>query len=185
MAPRSARGSVSVMAAKIEPKIATIEKPVEWSVFEEAGDDVLARFREDLRDIGMNLDLFQSRVGDLLGIPFPRIALPVGKQNATPLDLEETASEYKVHVNLPGVRKELVGLKFLDQTLEIEAESKEEKEMGKNFVLRERKENKFYRRLGFPMPVAPEKADAKLDHGVLTVTVPKLKPAKEVRLRLQ
>jgi HSP20 family protein len=173
------------MAAKIESKTTAIEKATDWGMLEEAGENVLQRFREDLKDIGSDLDMFKSRMAELLGTPMPRMMLPTWKPTVTPLDVEDTSISYKVHMSLPGVPKEFVEIKFLDQVLEIDAESKSMKESEeKNYVLRERNETEYHRRLSFPMPVLPEKADAKLEHGVLTVTVPKLKPAKEVRLKL-
>ena len=176
--------SGEAMAAKVEPKT-IVEKPSDWSMIEAAGDNILERFREDMREIGVDLELFQSRMENLIGIPLPRVYLPTPKGMATPLDIEETPTDYLVHMNLPGVPKELIGIKFHDQSLEIEAEAKAVKETEKkHYVLHERRETEYYRRLNFPMPVAPEKTEAKLEHGVLTVTVPKLKPAKELRVPL-
>ncbi len=176
------------MAAKIEPKTRTLARPTDWNMIEAAGENMLDRFRQDLRDIGLEIDLFPSRMGNLWGVPFPRMTLPTWttwKEVTTPLDLEDMGTGYQVRMNLPGVPKELVGIKFLDQTLEIEAETKAVKETEKkNYVLHERKEAEFYRRVNFPTPIAPEKAEAKLDHGVLSVTVPKLKPAKELKVPL-
>jgi HSP20 family protein len=172
------------MAAKVEPKH-IVERPSDWNMIEAAGENMLERFRDDLRDIGLDLELFQGRMENLMGMPFPRVFLPTMKGMATPLDIEETPTDYLVRMNLPGVPKELVGIRFRDQTLEIEAEAKAVKETEKkHYVLHERRETEYHRRLNFPMPVAPEKTEAKLEHGVLTVSVPKLKPAKELRVPL-
>jgi HSP20 family protein len=171
------------METKIETKAKAIEEPADWSTIEAAGEDLLERFREDLREIGLDLELFENRMGSLAAFPLPRLAFPALKGTASPLDLEETATNYQVRVNMPGVPKELVGIKFHDQTLDVEAEMKEAKETEKrSYVLRERRATEYHRRVSFPTPVTPEKAEAKLEHGVLTVTVPKVKPAKELRV---
>lgn len=172
------------MEATPTPKVSLRERPMDWSIIEAAGDNVLDRFRDDLRDIGLDIELFESRMGNYLRTPTPRLIPPILKAGImAPLDIEDKGTSFEVRMNLPGIPKELVGIKFSDQTLEIEAETKAVKETErKNYVIRERLENEYHRRVNFPTPVAPEKTEAKLDHGVLVVNVPKLKPAKELRV---
>lgn len=178
------------MEARTTPTTRHIERPLELGLVETAGENILERFRQDLRDIGLDIELFENRMGNLLRTPLPRLTAPVWREawretGVAPLDLEDTGTSYQVCMNLPGVPKELVGIKFFDQTLEIEAETKSTKETErKSYVLRERKEAAYHRRIDFPTPVAPEKAEAKLDHGVLVVNVPKVKPAKELRVNV-
>lgn len=172
------------MEARTTPTTRHLERPLETSLVETAGENILERFRQNLHDIGLDIELFENRVGNMLRSPIPGRPL-WREETVAPLDVEDTGTNYHVRMNLPGVPKELVGIKFYDQTLEIEAESKATKETErKNYVLRERKETSYHRRLDFPTPVAPEKAEAKLDHGVLVVSVPKVKPAKELRVNL-
>jgi HSP20 family protein len=174
------------MQARAEPETKTLERPEEWNVIETAGENVLERFREDLRDIELDLELFENRVGNLVTPTMPRLPMLLRKGYLTPLDIEDTKTSYNVRMNLPGVPKDLIEVHFLDQTLEIEAESKVIKESeSKKFVLHERRDVQHHRRVDFPSPIAPEKAEAKLDHGVLTVVVPKLKPAKELRVHVE
>jgi HSP20 family protein len=174
------------METAIEPRVRTIERPLDWSLIEAAGENVLERFRQDLRDIGLDIELFETRMGNMLRTPVPRVPLLARKEEFVPaLDIEDTGTNYLVRMNLPGVPKDLVAVKFLDQNLEVEAETKAVKETEKkNYVLKERTEAGYHRRISFPTPIAPEKAEAKLDHGVLAVTIPKLKPAKELKVPL-
>ena len=87
-------------------------------------------------------------------------------------------------MNLPGITKSQVSVRFLDQSLAIDAEASTDKESEeKNYVQRERQEARYHRLLSFSALVAPEKAEAKLEHGVLSVTVPKQKPAKKSKYR--
>ena len=51
--------------------------------------------------------------------------------------------------------------------------SEPEKENGDHFYVRERPVGTFSRSVRFARDVDSDKIDAKLDHGVLTVTVPK------------
>lgn len=159
---------------------------MDWTVIEAAGENVLDRFREDLRDIGLDIELFESRMGNWMRTPTPRLFPPTLKGGSiAPLDVEDKGTCFEVRMNLPGIPKELVGIKFSDQTLEIEAETKALKETErKSYVIQERLATEYRRRVSFPTPVSPEKAEAKLDHGVLVINVPKLKPAKELRVPL-
>lgn len=169
------------MEATIVPRVKPIERPMELSLIETAGENVLERFRQDLRDIGMDLELFGNRMGTLLRTSVPRTIPTLWKEEfTTPVDLEDKGTNYEVRMNLPGIPKELVSIRFLDQTLDVEGETKAVKETEKkNYVLHERSEASYHRRVNFPMLIAPEKTEAKLDHGVLVLNVPKLKPAKE------
>jgi len=174
------------MEATTVAKVSPRERPLDWTLVEAAGENVLDRFREDLRDIGLDIELFESRIGNYMRPPIPRLMPPTLKAGImAPLDIEDKGTNFEVRMNLPGIPKELVGIKFSDQTLEIEAETKAVKESErKNYVLRERLETEYRRRVNFPSPVAPEKAEARLDHGVLVVSIPKVKPAKELHVPL-
>ena len=168
------------------PKVKTSERPMDWGLIEAAGENMLDLFQQDLRDRGLDLELFENRMENLLRTAMPRMMLPGWSGPVfAPLDIEETGTDYMVRMNLPGVPKDLIAIKFFDQHLEIDAETKTAKETEKkNYVLRERAHAGYHRRINFPSPVTPEKSEAKLEHGVLTVTIPKQKPAKELRVPL-
>ena len=113
---------------------------MDWTVIEAAGENVLDRFREDLRDIGLDIELFESRMGNWMRTPTPRLFPPTLKGGSiAPLSVEDKGNCFEVRMNLPGIPKELVGIKFSDQTLEIEAETKALKETErKSYVIQER-----------------------------------------------
>ena len=163
------------------------EAPLDMNLAEIAGENVLARFREDLRNIGADLEIVESRVGGWGPLPLSRAAFPRWSRTMwRPVDLEETPTDYRVRVDLPGVRKEEATIRFLDQDLEIRVEAKSAVEgERRNFVFRERLETSSVRRIPFPTPVIPENAEARLEEGVLTVTVPKQVPSQELKVELQ
>jgi HSP20 family protein len=172
------------MALEGSTRPKTTERPMELSLVEKAGENMLERFHQDLQDMGLDIELFENRMGKMLRDLSPRW-LPAfwGAETLSALDLEETPTSYVVHMNLPGIVKDQVTVRFLDQSLEIDAEAKKAKEIErKNYVQRERQEAKYHRLLSFPTPVVPDKAEAKLEHGVLNVNVPKQKPAKELKI---
>jgi HSP20 family protein len=99
------------------------------------------------------------------------------------VDLADTGKEYVVKAELPGVSKEDLNVEVSENNIEISAESKEEKkEEAKGYIRRERRYASFYRSVPLPEDVLPDKADAELKEGVLTVTLPKASaPEKKVK----
>jgi HSP20 family protein len=90
------------------------------------------------------------------------------------VDLADNGKEYIVKAEIPGVNKEDLNIEVSENVIEISAESKEEKkEEKKGYIRRERRYASFYRSIPLPEDVAPDKANAELKEGVLTVTLPK------------
>lgn len=101
---------------------------------------------------------------------------------APAVDLIDEGDEYKLHAEMPGIKKEDINLEVGDTELEISAETKEEKkeeDEKKGYIRRERRYSKFYRRVPLPQPVDSEKAEAELKDGVLTVRLPKISPPEK------
>ncbi len=172
------------MPPESSTKLKTTERPMELRLLEQAGENMLERFRQDIQEMGSGIELFENRMGRMLRDLTPR-GLPAawGPERIPALDLEETPTGFLVRMNLPGITKSQVSVRFLDQSLAIDAEASTDKETEeKNYVQRERQEARYHRLLSFSALVAPEKAEAKLEHGVLSVTVPKQKPAKELKV---
>jgi HSP20 family protein len=90
------------------------------------------------------------------------------------VDLSDTGKEYVVKAEMPGVSKDDLNIEVSENTIEISAESKEEKEEeNKGYIRRERRYASFYRSVPLPEDILPDKANAELKEGVLTVTLPK------------
>jgi len=89
------------------------------------------------------------------------------------LDIEEKETEYLIEAEVPGVKKEEIDLNIDDGNLCISVNRVEEANKdGKNYIHRERRSSSMSRRVR----LAGAKLDAikaKLDDGVLTVTIPK------------
>lgn len=94
---------------------------------------------------------------------------------AMPVDLVEDDEEFVVTVDLPGFDREEVTVEVTDQTLRIEAERDEETETGDERYLRhERSRASTRRSIRLPEPVETDGVSARMNNGVLTVTLPKL-----------
>ena len=89
------------------------------------------------------------------------------------LDIEETEKEYLIEAELPGVKKEEIGLDVEDDNLCISVNrTEEDNKDGKNYIHRERRVTSMSRRVRLAN-VNLDEIKAKLDDGVLTVTIPK------------
>jgi len=91
------------------------------------------------------------------------------------LDATESESAYVVTVDLPGISRENIKIGFDRGVLSVTGtrESATEQANGDRFYVRERAFGTFTRSVRFARDVDSEKIEAKLDHGVLTITVPK------------
>ncbi|NMD37339.1 MAG: Hsp20 family protein [Christensenellaceae bacterium] len=89
------------------------------------------------------------------------------------IDIQETENEYRVEAELPGVKKEEIDLGIEDNNLCISVNRNEEvKDEGKNYIHRERRSSSMSRRVRLAN-VKLDEANAKLEEGILTITIPK------------
>lgn len=97
------------------------------------------------------------------------------------IDVVESDDEYRIEADLPGVKKEDIDLGIDDDCLCISVNSAEEvNKDGKNYIHRERRASSMCRTIHLSNALLDE-TKAKLDNGVLTVTVPKDKKASNTR----
>jgi HSP20 family protein len=99
------------------------------------------------------------------------------------VDIVDTATNYEITAELPGLDEKDIEVKFFDGTLTIRAEKKEEKEeKKKDYHISERHYGSFQRSFTVPNGVDLEKIGATFKNGILTVTLPKTAQAqKEVK----
>lgn len=97
------------------------------------------------------------------------------------MDVVETGDSFVVRAAVPGVDPKDVDISVEEDILTIKGEfsSREEKE-EENYLRREIRAGAFQRQLRLPPTVDPEKADARFEHGMLTLTLPK-KPEARAR----
>jgi HSP20 family protein len=103
------------------------------------------------------------------------------------LNVTETEKSFEVHAEMPGVKKEDVKVAIDNARVTIEAESKhqEEKRDGETVVYAERSARKFVRSFMLPTDVDDSAAEARLEDGVLTLTLPKKLGGAAKRLTIQ
>ena len=94
---------------------------------------------------------------------------------APALDVVETESGYAVKLDMPGVAKEDVKIAVEGRQVTVQAETtrQEEKKDGERLLYRERAASRYSRTFTLPVEVDQGEAAARLEHGVLTLTLPK------------
>lgn len=110
----------------------------------------------------------------------------LGREGAFPLDVYETDNEFVVKASLPGMKPEDVEITMTGDLLTIKGETKVEEEVKQdNYYLQERKYGSFVRSVTIPVPVKADKADARFENGILTLTLPKAEEVKPRTIRVK
>ena len=96
------------------------------------------------------------------------------------IDVVESDKQIIVSAELPGMEERDIELQIRDNTLVIRGEKEHhEEEKGHNVYRAERSYGSVQRSVPLPAEVDAEKAGAIYKNGVLTVTLPKLKPTQK------
>lgn len=98
-------------------------------------------------------------------------------------DLEETDDEFVLEVELPGVKKGDVDIELDGRRVVVTAERKERERVG---ILRRRTRSvgQLRHEVVLPVEVDDGRVQASLDHGVLTLRLPKVESAKRRRIEV-
>ena len=119
---------------------------------------------------------------------FDRFVAPLRSEALGPrspaLDVTESEHNYTVRLDLPGVAKDDVKIAIDGRRVSVEAQSatKEEKKEGDRVVYSERSMANYARSFTLPVDIDQTESGAKLDNGVLTLTLAKRGPNKSSRL---
>lgn len=144
------------------------------------------RIRDPFRD-AMSL---RDAVGALFDESFvrPSLFMKEGPEGAArmPIDLSETAEEFVVKASMPGIKPEDVEISVHGDKLFIRGETKvEEEKKDKNWVMKERRTGRFERVVSLGTPVNADRALARFELGVLTLTLPKVEAARPMQIRVE
>ncbi|CAM6099094.1 unnamed protein product [Calypogeia fissa] len=131
----------------------------------------------------MALSLFSGGRCNSLWDPFEVVHFPLahslsrgaGAIAGAKIDWVETEEAHVFKADLPGLKKEGIKVELEDgRVLQISGErSQEEEKKGNSWHQVERSYGKFLRRFKLPENAQAEAISAKVENGVLTVTVPK------------
>jgi HSP20 family protein len=101
-------------------------------------------------------------------------------------EVKETADKLVVRADLPGVEEKDLDVSVHNGVLSISgARSADERKEGESFYVYERQYGSFSRSFALPEKADPEKVDARLHNGVLTVEIGKKELAKPRKIELK
>ena len=135
-----------------------------------------------------NVDRFQQEMNQLIDWAFGRGMGDslVDTAWAPPVDVIQDGDKFRVHVDLPGMKKDEIEITLNGDTLTIRGEKKRESEHKEEDVYRaERYYGSFARSLVLPASVDSTKIEASYRDGVLEVVIPKSEEAKPKQIRIQ
>jgi HSP20 family protein len=105
---------------------------------------------------------------------------------AIPVDVYETNEALVVKAALPGLRPDQVDIAVQGDQLTIRGEFRQEaKEEKGNYHRRELRYGTFARTLSLPVAVDSDKAEAVFEHGILTVTLPKVPEVRPKSIKVR
>ncbi|UCF90193.1 MAG: Hsp20/alpha crystallin family protein [Desulfobacterales bacterium] len=140
------------------------------------------RFRSSFEELERIRRQMDRLLGEFTGTPSPRT-----RAGVFPLiNLTEDQDSYHVRAELPGVKAAELDIQATGNNVAISGERKiPVEEEGARYHRREREAGKFSRIIALPGDIDADKIDARLAHGVLTVTVPKAEAVKPRRISVR
>ena len=103
-----------------------------------------------------------------------------------PIDMYQTDSEVVVKTALPGLKPEEVDITFTDGTVNIKGETKADNKVRReDCFYQEHRYGAFSRHVSLPSGLDTGKAEASLESGILTLTIPKFEQAKPKSVKVK
>jgi HSP20 family protein len=110
---------------------------------------------------------------------------PGARHDEPAVNVWETADAVHLELEVPGVKSDQLDLSVVGSQLSIKIERPEVQEHGVTYHRRERPVGSFLRVVELPCDVEAEKVEASLEHGVLSITLPKAEAAKPRRIQVK
>ena len=105
---------------------------------------------------------------------------------APSVDISENEKAFTLLADIPGVDPKDIEISMEKGVLTIKGErSSENVEEGENYRRVERQSGQFYRRFNLPDSADADKIEARSEHGVLRITIPKQEIAISRRIEVQ
>jgi HSP20 family protein len=96
------------------------------------------------------------------------------------VDLIDAGGEYRLMVEMPGIKREDVNIEVGEKDVQISAETKQEEEGGEGgYIRRERRYSKIYRKIPLPNGVRTDGTSAEMKDGLLMIRLPKISPQEK------
>jgi HSP20 family protein len=139
------------------------------------------RFRNMLEEIDRMRQNMDRWLGDRESV------LPTLRSGVFPLvNLTENKDAFFIRAELPGVEKDDLTIQAAANSVSVSGERKIPKEEeGARYHRREREAGKFSRMITLGSEIQPDKVEATLKNGILTITVPKAEIAKPKQITVK
>lgn len=98
------------------------------------------------------------------------------------MDLYETDDAFVAEIDAPGMDAESLDISVVEAELTLTLERKKDQE--RKYLYQERQAGKIWRKIRLPTAVDTEQIQAKLENGVLVLTMPKRPEAREVKINV-
>ncbi|MES3628588.1 MAG: Hsp20/alpha crystallin family protein [Longimonas sp.] len=101
-------------------------------------------------------------------------------------DMVETADNYEIHLDLPGMSKDDLKINMQERQLTVSGERRHEaRNEDDEFVRVERAFGHFHRSFTLPQSIQEDNIEAAYEDGVLKITVPKAEESKPRQISIQ
>ena len=105
------------------------------------------------------------------------------RPDAIPMDVIEHDDSFEVRASVPGVKPEDVEVVVQGERVSVRAEVRgDEQRRGDNWLMREQRFGTMQRSITLPVPVSSDNAEARIEHGVLTLRLPKVQGTQARRI---
>jgi HSP20 family protein len=138
-----------------------------------------------LPSLWANFDRLQGEVGRLFEpwVDLPRVA---AASAVPPVNVWEDADAFHLEAELPGLTQEQVHVAVTNRNqVTLSGERLSQDENKGRWHRRERGFGRFQRVLRLPLPVDADKVEARLEDGLLRVTLPKSEEAKPRKISVK
>ena len=139
------------------------------------GGRLPSRYQDPFHSFRSEIDrLFDSFFGGTPALTGFRQGFPEAQMMTPTLDVKENEKEIVVKADLPGMDEKDINLTIHNGVLSLRGEKKSEHtDQRENYHMMERSYGSFQRSIRLPDTIDEDKAEARFDKGVLTITLPK------------
>jgi len=151
------------------------------------GGRLPSRYQDPFQSFRSEMDrLFDSFLGGMPSLTSLRQGFPSTQVITPTLDVKENEKEIVVKADLPGMDEKDINLTIHNGVLSLRGEKKSEHtDERENYHVMERSYGSFQRSIRLPDTIDEDKAEARFDKGVLTITLPKRPESVSAQKKIQ
>jgi len=101
-----------------------------------------------------------------------------------PVDIKEDNEKFTITAILPGLIPDEIDIQIQDKNVSLKGEFKNNLDEESTYIIQERPSGKFNRTITLPDSVNASKAEAKMENGILSLSIPKSDEAKPKTIKI-